>query len=95
LFFAARILACCISPARSLAEPRNFQLEIVSMTLGTANAATTDMMNITSTSSTMVNPRAKPRRLQVWLQLFLIVFMVTHVSLLLARIGAAHCPSIL
>jgi len=32
----------------------------------------------------MVNPRARPRRLQDWLQLFLIVFMVTHVSLLLA-----------
>src|SRR6266567_9537255 len=72
LFFAAMILACCISPARSPAEERSRKLATANSTFGTATAATTSTMATTVTSSTRLNPAIRSRRVQLLLNLVFI-----------------------
>src|ERR1700688_1647160 len=84
------ILACCISPARSLGVPRNFKLETVSKKLGTANAPITSIKNETSTSSTRVNPPARSCCLQDRLELFFII--VSYDLELVSCRSISHLP---
>src|SRR5713101_4281938 len=73
LFFAAMILACCISPARSPAEERRRMLATAIRTFGTATAATTITTKTTIMSSIRLNPPVRSRCVQLFLSSVLIV----------------------